>query len=558
MNKDQVPHSKRHLERYGSIARVIYKYGFTDLALSLAGKKNLEISEKELSGLKTSEAAMEVRFREALEELGPSFVKLGQLLSNRPDILPMHYILELEKLQDNAQPFPAEKAKEIIKEELNRPPEEIFHYFEEEPFAAASLSQVHKAILKSGEPVAVKIQRPDITTPVEADIEIMEYIAVLLHERNENMKYMNPKGLVRTFKDSILKEMDYQFEALNIERFRKNFKGDTKVKVPVVFKDFSTSRVLTMEFLDGVKVNNTAALSSLGIDPKKVADAGTEAFFKQVFEHGFFHADPHAGNMVVQTDGRIAYMDFGMMGVLLPEVKEQVTALFIGIDTQDTQRIIRALKNLSRTHRFEDEEELRYKISELVEYYSITSLGSLSFADLLNSFRELLIAYRIKIPSEMFLLIKALSITENLGKTLDPEMNVVKKLRPHIKRLIRKKLTPSGLSRSFYLAAIDTASFIKDLPGDLKDIIDKVRYGNLHVEIEHKGLDDFGDQLIQVSNRIAFAILTASLVIGSSLLIHSGVPPVYNGVPIPGVIGFVISGFLAFRLLIGIWRKGKL
>jgi len=552
--------SLKHISRYNQIAQTLVKYGFDDVVAAL----NLEKSASLISSIVGDKKREEIkkfskyeRVRMAFEELGPAFVKFGQILSNRPDYIPSELIKELEKLQDSASPVTFNEIKTIIEQELGQTLEEAFETFDEAPLASASIAQVHLARLKTGQKVVVKVQRPNIEKIIETDTEIMLNLAGLMEKYMPEYRYLNPIGMVKVFRDTIRLELDFYHESYNLERFKANFENDPIIHTPTFYKTHSRKRILTMEFIEGCKISDLEKIRSWGLNPEVIAHKGIDVMFKQIFVQGFFHADPHPGNVFVMPDGRLCYLDFGMMGTIVSDDRENLSSIFIGVFTKDARRIVRALRKLSGTRQFPNEDLLEHRILELVDQYSNLSLKEIKISSFFNQFKNLIIDYKITVPQDFFLLIKAISTTEGVGLKLYPELNLMKKMEPFVQGMLKRKLNPLKFARNIYLAATDMSQFIKSFPNDLRDIVDKLRYGVIKVDIEHLGLEPLNKTLDKVSNRISFAIIAAAMMIGSSMIVHAKLPPFYNGIPILGLIGFILAVFFSLILIWSIFKHGK-
>ncbi|MBC8527218.1 MAG: AarF/ABC1/UbiB kinase family protein [Candidatus Cloacimonetes bacterium] len=551
----------RHINRYREIITVLVKHGFGDLVTNTNLEKYIDFGKKLLSGKRIPKIAYYSRWeriRMALEELGPTFIKFGQIMSNRPDLLPQELIIELEKLQDSVPPFAEKAARQLIEEELGKPISTTFKRFISTPIASASIAQVHKAILMNGEKVVIKVQRPRIEQIIEVDLEIMLHLATLMEKHIKGMDILNPVGIVKEFERSIRKEIDFKIEATHIERFGRNFQDDMNIYVPKVYRNYTTKKILTMEFIDGIKVSNIEAVLKSGNDPKIIASRGADLVLKQIFEHGFFHADPHPGNILVLNNNIICFLDFGMMGVLLPKHREYLGSIIIGIVNKDAKRITKTLVLFSTNSRIENIERLEYQVSELIEQYSYLPLKDINVGELLNKGIKLILVHKIEIPPDLYLLSKALITIESVGRNLDPDFDMVKHTEPFAKKLLKERLSPRKLAKDLYLSATEFTLLLRDFPSEIREIIKQIKLGQFKIEFEHKGLEPMLKKHDQISNRIAFAIVLASLIIGSSLIVLSGIPPKWNGIPIIGIVGFLGAGLMGFWLLVSILRHGKM
>ncbi|NQE06251.1 protein kinase UbiB [ANME-1 cluster archaeon GoMg1] len=553
----------RHINRYREIVAILVKYGFGEVLAKLELQKHLDFGKGFLLGKRAAEIADVshwARVRMALEELGPTFVKFGQMMSTRPDMIPRELITELEKLQEEVPPFSTEDAKRIIAEELNSSVDRIFTDFSGSSIAAASIAQVHKAVLPGGEEVAVKIQRPDIDKIIEVDLEIMLHLATRAEKHFKEEEAIDIVKLVEEFARVIRKELNFRIEAAYIERFANNFQDDTTIHVPKVYKEFSSGKVLTMEFIGGYKVTDITKteVREHGIDPKVVASRGLDLILKQIFEHGFFHADPHPGNIRVLDGNVICFLDYGMMGRLSARHREDLADIFIGIISRDEHKITKTILKLTGRSHVRDVEELESDIAELIEVYAYGSLKELEIGGVITHMGDVIIEHHLEGPRDFYLLAKALVTIEGVGRDLDPEFNSVKHAEPFAEKLIRERMSPRKLIEDFYLSALETRLLLRDLPSEARDILARVRQGEVKINFEHKGLDPMLKTLDQTNNRMVFAIVLASLVIGSALMVLSGVPPKWHEIPIIGIIGFLGAGIMAFWLLFSILRHGKL
>jgi len=557
----------RHVNRYREIIAILVKYGFGDVLAKLELQKHLEFGKGFILGKAAAEIAAISRWervRMALEELGPTFVKFGQIMSTRPDMIPQELITELEKLQEDVPPFPTEDAKRIIKEELGSPVDRIFGDLTDSPIASASIAQVYEAVLPDGEEVAIKVRRPDIDRIIEVDLEIMLHIATLVERHLKELDIVDPVGIVEEFARVIRKEQDFRIEAAHIERFASIFRSDTTIHVPHVYREFSSSKVLTMEFIGGIKVSDITRaevqVQDSSIDPKVVAARGADLILKQIFEHGFFHADPHPGNIRVLKDNVICFLDYGMMGALSARHREDLADVLIGIINKDESKITKTILKLSASGygQMVDSEKLESDIAELIEVYAYCTLEELEIGSLLHRIMSVVAGHRLKVPPDFYLLAKALVTIEGVGRELDPKFNAVKHAKPFAEKLILERMSPLRLIEDFHLSAIEASLLMRDLPAEAREILTLIKQGEATIKFEHKGLDPMLKTFDQTNNRLVFAIVLASLVIGSALIVLSGVPPRWHEIPVIGIIGFLGAGILGFWLLFSILRHGKM
>lgn len=551
----------RHIKRYQKIISVLVKYGFGYLVDATNLHKIIDLGKKFIPGEKDDRVdslSIWERIRMVLEELGPSFVKLGQIMSNRPDLIPHKLIVELEKLQDSVPPFSREEAKKLVEDELSKPLNMIFLEFTEKPVASASIAQVHKAVLLSGEKVAVKVQRPKIEQIIEVDLEIMLHLAALMEKHIEGMDVFNPVGIVEEFERTINEEIDFTIEASHIERFGKHFQSDMTVYVPKVYRSYTTKKVLVMEAIDGIKISNTEKILESGFDPKIISERGAQFMLKQIFKYGFFHADPHPGNIFILPENVICFLDYGMVGVVSERLKEQLRDIIIGIANKDAKRITKALLKMAEHENGINVDKLEDQISVLVQKYGYLPLKDINMGDLLEESAKLLLAYELKMPSDFYLLVKALITIEGVGRNLDPDFNLIEHAKEYAEMLMKERLSVRQLAKDFYLSTADFIALLRDFPSEAQDIIELIKKGDMRFTLEHKGLESMLTNLNQISNRVVFAIVLAALIIGSSLIVLSGLPPTWRDIPIIGIVGFLGAGIMAFWLLVSIVRHGKM
>ncbi len=550
----------KNINRLRQIVNILIKYGF-DYFVKQLGLTNLISKGGKILKLKPSKIAqlpLPVRVRLALEELGPTFVKLGQILSTRPDLIPPDYIEELQKLQDKVPPFAYEQVEQIIKRELGAKVLEIFESLEQKPFAAASLGQVHQAILKDGEKVVVKVQRPDIEKIIETDLDILFHLARLTEKHIPDSRLYDPVGIVEEFAKAIRLELDYGTEGRNAERFKKNFEGDETIYTPKIYWESSSKRILTMELIKGIKINNLKKLDKAGYNRKKIAENGAKAFMKQILIDGFFHADPHPGNMLVMKDGIIGFMDFGMMGRLDEEMKEKGVDLFIAIMERNPNKIINEMLDLGIAPSEIDLPSLKIDIREMLDQYYDKSLKEIKLGELISQLVEISIKYHIKMPAEFALLGKSLITIEGIGSELDPDFNLAEIAKPYAKDLILERKSPQRLFTKLLNDLSELYNLIILIPRQLNKTLKKMEKGTFKLEFQHRGLENLISALDKSTNRLSYSLILAAIIIGSSLIMQTDKGPHFMGFPVIGVLGFLISGVLGLGLVIMILRSGKM
>ncbi len=546
----------RGLKRYQEIAQALVKYGYVDVVEALHLRQPLQLGRRLFGARDAPPADAPQRLRMLCEELGPTFIKFGQLLSMRADLLPPEYLKELSKLQDHApsEDFPVIRA--IVEAELQQPLAALFADVTPLALAAASMAQVHRATLRVGLQVIIKVQRPHIARVIAADLYVLRDLARLAERYVAELRPFHPVGLVEEFARTITRELDFQHELRNLERCFHNFADDPTVFIPASYPDLTTSRVLTMAYVEGVKITDREALAQAGIDPKTVAVHGANALLKQIFVHGFFQADPHPGNLVVLPDGVIAILDYGVFGSIDADTREQLAMLLLGVVQRDANRIARALVGLEVMDIESDRRQLRRDIVMLVETYLSVPLERLNLASALDEMLKIVHRHSLRIPPDFLLLVRALTTAESLGRELDPEFNLAAHMQPFTERLVRERYDPGSLLRKLGTASEEAGDLFQFLPGALTQIVEKLRRGELHLGLEVRQLDRMIREFDTASNRLTLAIILAANIIGSSLIMQTKMPPLLFGYPALGLFGFVISGVLGLGLVLAILRSG--
>jgi len=542
------------LKRGRQVIAVLVKYGL-DYFIGRSKLKLLSRIKKISKDYRT--LSLPRRICLSLEELGPTFVKFGQILSTRPDFLPPAFIVELEKLQDEVPPFDSFQARKIIEQELGEPTSKLFKEFCEIPIAAASLSQVHKATLPNGETVAVKIQRPDIRQLIELDLEIVEDLAGFIDRRLGNSWVYHPKLMIKEFRKAILKEIDFTNEAHHFEKFRINFKDIDYVKVPKIYWEMTTTKVLTMEFIEGTKISEITKDECGGIfDPKEVARRGAYIIIKQIFEDGFFHADPHPANIFVLPPDTIAMLDVGQVGYVDENMIKNGAKFLLAMMDKDLNQGMRSLEALGILKKEFDENLLRQDFTELIDHYAGIPLKDIEIRKLVQDTIDVMVHHNLVLPSNLALMIKAFSMAETTGRQLDPDFNMVSVGKPFMAKIISKRFSPEKLLKRSNEFIQDSIEFVEKLPQDLIDAIKKFREGKIKFIFEHKGLENLTREINRSTMRLSLSIIIASIILGSSLIMQMNTGPVIFGYPVQGIIGYIVAIFLGFFLII-ILKSGK-
>ena len=549
----------RTLPRYRQIVGVLFKYGFGQLLDQMKIFTFLRLRKKIFKKkVRLEELTYAQRIRLALDELGPTFVKLGQVLSMRPFLIPLELVLELTKLQDEVAPFPFEQVKQIVEKELKAPLDEHFSSFDTIPIASASLSQVHKAVTKDKEMVVVKVQRPGIKEIIDADLDILNDLVNLLYKYVPESRQYDPKGIREELAKSIRKEIDFNNEGRNIEVFRENFKDEKSVFVPQVFWDKTTSKVLTMDYIDGIKISNLEELDKKGLDRKLIAKVGGRMVFKQIFEDGFFHADPHPGNLFVLEGNIIAPVDYGMMGKLSETTTDELADLLISVVTWHPGGIVKVYQDLEVVGEKVNLRALEADLADFLYKYHKIPLSRLDMRILMDEAFEIIHRYDIHIQAELMLFSKAIMTYEEVGKMLDPEYDLVTEALPYVKGLAYRKFKPKAFLKDASTLLQDLRSLLLLLPFELKRIIKKMGKGQLSFTFQHKGLDKLILELDRSSNRISFSLIIAAIIVGSSLIMRLETKYTLFGYPLVGILGYIFAGLLGVWLVIAILRSGRL
>jgi ubiquinone biosynthesis protein len=551
----------RHLNRYHRILRVLFKYGFNDLVDRLHIDQYLE-SGLQMINRKPREQIARLsrpeRLRLVFEELGPTFIKLGQLLSTRPDLIPAEYLDELAKLQDDIPPFSVDEVRTICKDELGRLPDDLFHYFDSEPLAAASIGQVHRARLDDGAEVVVKVQRPGIENVIAVDLEILAHIADLMEQYLEEVQGHRPSAIVQEFARSLSREIDFAIELANIQRFARQFEGNPAIHVPLVYPELSTDRILVMEYIVGIKSSLVGDLREQGYDLTLIAERGANLVMEQIFVHGFFHADPHPGNIFILPDNVICFIDFGQMGRLSLKDREDFTDLVLDLVAGNEGRIVSGVLKVTVQLGEVDRESLARDMGNLMDMYLYRPLGELEAGKILQDLLDLVSRHKLSFKPSLYLMLKALSTVEGVGLMLDPKLELIRLAKPFMRKIRMNRMHPGRIADEFSQTGSAYLHLLRELPEDLRVILTQLRSGRMRIRFEHRGLQALGSALDRVSNRIAFAIVLAALIVGSSLIILSDIPPHWHEIPVIGLIGFLVAGVMGFWLLLAIIRHGRM
>jgi len=520
----------KHFSRYNKIFRVLFKYGFDDYASQFKNKKGFVFAKLFVSKTRVKRANMFSkweRMRMVCEELGPTFVKFGQVLSSRRDLLPEELIIELTKLQDAVPPFSGKIAKKILEDEFNGFNSEEIEYFNIEPFASASMAQVHRGRLKDGHEVVFKIQRQNIRKTIEEDIQIMRDLAKILSERMPSIKHFDPEGLVEQFANSIQFELDFIHESINLKRFDYNFRENPHIHAPKVYDNFTSTKVITMEFVAGAKPS-VAKTKDIEVVTKRIADS----FFKQVFEHGFFHADPHAGNIIVNPNGDIYFIDFGMMGTILKKDVEHIGNMLIAIESQDVKMLMNSISYLTNVVVFENRKRLEYELVEYINKYAFTKDFHLQVSSMLTDLIEVISVHNLTIPSHFFLLTRAMFSIEGLIRDLNPKIVLMDELKPIVQKQIMAQRNPVATGEKILNSMYDLGNYLEEFPSDLRQTMKLVRRGKLKVNMQHEGMDPSVKALVKIGRKLINTMIVSAIFIIASVFVLADTDPKWKGIPV--------------------------
>lgn len=543
---------RNKLKRYREIAKILTKYGFGMIAekidnRSIISKVFIKKRKKYSQNYTRGE-----RIRFTLEELGPTFIKFGQILSTRYDILPNDIVDELSKLQDEITPFDLDTAKNIIKNELGKELEDIFVEFQEEPIATASIGQVYRGKLKNGDKVVIKIQRPNIETIIKQDIDILYTLAKMFDDLLKKKIVINARDIVEEFSYFIKKELDYTYEAQNCERFRMHFKNDKRVVIPKIYWKYTTKKVLVMEEIKGVKVSNIDEIDEIGFNKRKLSELGAKIFLEQIFIHGFFHGDPHPGNILILSEDKISFIDFGVVGYLDNLTFEFITTLLKAAIDRDTDKIVESLYKMNAISDETDEVGLKKELFFIVNHYFNLPINKINFGEVLNEIMSIAYKYKLRMPSQLILLIKSIITIEGTGKKLNPQFNLSKVSKEIVKEVTKRKLNPKSISKKIIDTATENIEDIFEITNKINNILYKINKDNLKINMKIEGLNRLEKEIYVLTNKLSLSLIISSIIVGSSIIIQANTGPQILGMSAFGLIGFIAAGILGVALIVSI------
>ncbi len=555
-NFDVVGRTYRNINRYRQILTIIFKYGFGHIIEALNIDRYLEIGLKMISRDKPARLerlTQSQRTRLLFEELGPTFIKFGQILSTRPDLIPLEFIFELEKLQDNVPEFPFSDAEKTVTKAFGDK-DNPFDSMEKEPIASASIGQVHLARLKTGEKVAVKIQRPDIRKQITVDLEIMNHLATLMERHIEDLSFFRPVKIVEEFAETLDKEMDYTLEASNMERVARQFMFDSTIHIPKVYLDKTTETVLTMEYIQGIKISDIKALDEHGMDRRTLTQRGADLILKQVFEYGFFHADLHPGNLFVLPNNVLGPVDFGMMGFMDRRAREVFIDLIASVVTENSSATCHYLLELTE---YDDEPDMRFlerDMSTFIAQYLTKALKHINMGRLLQDLLKITAKHRLRLYPDTFLMMKSFAAVEGVAQKLDPDFDMVGYAAPFIKKKKMERMSLSRIYEDFSSLSVESLQLLQEIPRDSIAIIRQARKGKFVLGFDIQKLEKILESYQRESYNRSVSMIISSLIIASSLLLSFKSSPQIFGLSLFGI------GAIACAVVLWLWlfvRPGK-
>ena len=548
----------RYINRAREIISIIMAYGFRDI---IAMTPILKIIKNPIDKINIKYKGVDLRnfsrgerIRMACEDLGTTFIKLGQILSNRNDILPKDITDELSKLQNHVKPFDEKEAINIIETELGKKIDEVFDSFDTKPKASASISQVHIGILKNGEKVAVKVKRPNIEENILEDIEVIIWLSNIIEKYNEEFALMQPQKLIAAFKSQLLQELDFNFEKNNTLKFARYFKDNKNIKIAKIYEEYSTKSILTMEYIDGVKISDISP-DDERYDRKKLVSIGIDAVLEQIFMLGFFHADPHPGNLMALENNVLCFLDFGMIGFIPPNSKDAFSSLIMSISSADYLALSKSILDLCYHSEIKNIDEFNMAIFILVNKYIDMSLDNINIEDVFNELISIIRDFRLTLPSNIMLLMKSLIVLEGVARNLDKDVKLIEHIKPFAFRYVKEQIKPNNILKQAKKLIVDYSHILRELPADFGDLVSVMKKGSMKIQLEHKNLESLANTLDGLADRLSYSIVLASLIMASALIIASKMPPLFHGTSIVGMIGFVISAIMGFIMIISRFIK---
>tara|TARA_R110002095_G_scaffold35763_3_gene33599 strand:+ start:16797 stop:18494 length:1698 start_codon:yes stop_codon:yes gene_type:complete len=546
----------RNLRRSREIVTVLVNYGFDDLVDQLGLRRYLRWGRRLLFWKRTEpeiKLTRAKRIRRALESLGVTFIKFGQVVSTRPDLVPRDVIRELSKLQEHVPSFPSSIAIAIIERELGDSIDTLFAEFDQKPLAAGSLAQVHRARLHDGTQLVIKVKRPDIDRVIEQDLSLMYELATMIERHFPDAEVFDPIGLVNQFSRTIRRELEFMREARSTDEFYRLFQDDATLYVPKIYWEMTQGDIITMEYIDGYRIDDEKELKNLPISAREVAANGARIFMKMTFEFGIFHADPHPGNFRVLPDGSLCLIDYGMIGVLEEERRDMLVDLLLNVARKDTAKLVDVVLNIGKAKRAVDHQLLRADLRDFIGNYYGIPLDQISVGKMLTDFINILAIHRIRCPVDIMLLIRALITLEGVATRIAPELNIAQEMEPYVYQISSERYQPRAIATRFWSEACNLSKVMHDLPEQIGRTLGKLSDDELRIHLEHKGIDHLTTEMDRSGNRLAIGMVMSALILASAITLSSDTRLVYISIPI-----FMMSSLLGIWLIYGVFRSGRL
>lgn len=541
---------QRKIKRSAKLISVLSKYGFQDILARIGGEKTPENENDET----ISSKPVYERIRLAIEELGPTFVKLGQSFSNREDLLPKELTTELQKLQDNVEALDL-NIHEILENEMNISVDDYFESINEKPLAAASIAQVYSGVLKDGSPVILKVKRPNAQKQIEDDLLLIKDLENLISKYSDIGSRLNLKMAISAFEKSLLEELSLTNERNNIQQFAINFKNNRDTYVPKVYDELSNNNVLCMEFVDGIKVTDAETLIENGIDPVRISEVGLRLFVTQILDYGFFHADPHAGNILIKKDGKVVFIDFGAVGTIQPNDKDILENLILNFVAKNPSKIVRYLKKMSVKYEIPDEKKFENDVQGILNYVHSTSLQEIDVPSLINKMRDILSVNRLFMPEYFYLLFKGISLIEGVGRSINPDLDVVKSLKPFTKNILLRKVNPRKVWQSGTEKLINLSDNIEEIPKEIRSVLQKLDENKFTVTSEIKNIEKTNSLIKSSITNLILAMILCANIISTAILMASDYGPKIGEFSIFPIICLIFSMILSLIIVMRILRK---
>jgi len=542
-------------KRVSQIISILSKNGFNDIIkmINLEGSFKIPVLEP----LNKDNLSKSQRIKKTIEELGPTFIKLAQMLSTRPDLISLELLHEFEKLQDSVSPVDIDEIIPIFKEEFAKEQEEIFT----KPLkllATASIGQVYQGELLNGDKVVVKVLKPKIDEVIKNDLDILKKIASVFDGAFVDYGINSILNIIKEFEGSIKNELNFKLEALNLTRFETIFKDDSRIKVPKLYKEYSTNKIITMEFIDGIKVSNIKQLKHKNIDTKEIAKKGFELLCEQIFKHRFFHADPHPGNIFITLDSKVSFIDFGMMGSISRQEQKVLLELIYHLSQKNEEKASSDILDMTNYPDSIDTNSFIKDMSNIISIYMYSNLQDINIKELFSDMTNLVSKYNISFKNDYYLFFKAITTIEGVGRNLDSNFNAVEQIKPIVMDFYKEQFSLINIFKKVKELPKEIIDFLNYTPGDLKDIFKQMKSGKFKVELEHIGFQKMEESIEKSFNRLTVAIIIASTLIGSSLLLHAKTPPLIYDIPLFGIAGFSVASVMGLVLAYSIYKGGKL